>query len=153
MFVVGILVILIGISWVAGSKILRKSAAAQTKAELKMLHAAVEAYKVRWGSYPTGTSTPASLNFVQYLSKVAPDSQYSGAKRPMFADFRASGMNLSTDTYDNTSSPDATTASDPYDQDYLYVLDGDTFYIYSIGLDGQDDNGSDDDIRSDQLNE
>jgi len=53
MFVVGILVILIGIGWVAGAKILRKSADTQINAELKMIQTAIDIYKTDKGFYPS----------------------------------------------------------------------------------------------------
>jgi Tfp pilus assembly protein PilE len=135
MFVVGILVILIGISWVAGNKILRKSAENQTKAEVTMIHKACEAYNVRFDGLPSTSDT--TVNFINYLSKVRPGSTtYSGTKRPMFVDFRKSNINLDNDSYDAISGG-ATIASDPYDQEYKYVYNSGAFYIYSAGVDGQ----------------
>lgn len=52
MFVVTILVILIGIGMVAGSKIMRKSADTQINSELKMIQSAIEVYKVKNQVYP-----------------------------------------------------------------------------------------------------
>ena len=171
MFVIAILIIITGIGFVASGKIFRDTAKAQAKAELKMLHAAVKAYKARYGFFPnapnTGTSNYSSdLNFVEWLSKVPPDNaDYTGDKRDMFAPFRASAINLDTDNYDSSyrgngnSTPPTTTATDPYENTYKYYLqvnnstnyEDDTFYILSEGLDAV--LGGGDDLRSDQLNE
>ncbi|MCM8538813.1 MAG: hypothetical protein NE328_00910 [Lentisphaeraceae bacterium] len=138
MFVVAILVILIGISWVAGTKVLRNQAKQKTKAEITMLVAAVKQYKDRFGSFP---DVQGPLNFAEYLSKVQPNSGWSG-KRPMFVDFKKNNINISPDpdpvTYDNDNAG-TTTVQDPYEQDYIYVHDPsleETFLIYSSGLDG-----------------
>jgi hypothetical protein len=155
MFVVTILVILIGISWVAGSKILRKSAEAQTKAEVTMLYKACVVYKAHFGSYPVETTFDADMDFVEHLSKIPPETDpndYSGSKRPMLIDFRKANMNISpNDSYDSFGA-DGYTASDPYDQAYQYNYNTTTkkLYIYSKGLDTAE---STDDVRSDKLNE
>ena len=51
MFVIAILVVLIAISWVAGTKVLRGQTEAKTKAEITLLMSAIEQYKVRFGHY------------------------------------------------------------------------------------------------------
>lgn len=52
MFTVGILVILISIGLVAGSKVMRSSADKQIKSEIKMIESALNLYKVEWKEYP-----------------------------------------------------------------------------------------------------
>tara|TARA_R100000808_G_C2108921_1_gene123652 strand:+ start:49 stop:420 length:372 start_codon:yes stop_codon:yes gene_type:complete len=44
MFCVGILIILIGIGWINGAKVLRKSADTQIKAEIKQISALIRVY-------------------------------------------------------------------------------------------------------------
>jgi type II secretory pathway pseudopilin PulG len=124
MFVIAILVILIGISWVAGTKVLRKQTQQKTKAEITLLVSAVKQYKERWGSYP-GTSTASALDFADYLSKVSPSAGWVG-ERPMFIDFKKSDM-----------IEDGGTVSDPYENEYMFQLstDENSFIIYSKGLD------------------
>ena len=158
MFAVGILVILIGISWVFSKGAFDGVNRTQIKGELLMLKAAVEAYKVDHGVYPyadSGSDFSGDLNFVEYLSKVKPNDNYSGSKRPMYE--RMKELNLSNkDTFDNTANPGQSTARDPYDQAYQYVLElngpgslDDRFYIYSLAKNAS---SADDDLRSDQLN-
>lgn len=165
MFVVAILVILIGISWVAGTKVLRSQAKSKTKAEITMLVAAVKQYKDRFGAYPPNDTSenPYPLSFGQYLSKVKPDGSWTG-KRPMFIDFKKHNINVGNDDYDATSAS-TTKVYDPYENTYLYYYNStdDTFAIWSVGLDGDDDSFDDysgsgdssygDDVRSDNLNE
>jgi len=150
MFVVGILVILIGISWVAGTKVLRKQAKSKTKAEITMLVAAVKQYKDRHGEYPPEASNDA-LDFGAYLSKVLPGSGWTG-KRPMFIDFKKHNINISNDDFDNANATSGT-VQDPYEQNYLYTLNttDNTFKIWSTGLDGTNDSGAGDDVSSDNL--
>lgn len=154
MFVVAILVILIGISWVAGTKVLRSQAKSKTKAEITMLVAAVKQYKDRYGSHPkAGADYDGSLNFGEYLSKVQPNSGWSG-KRPMFVDFKKHNINyICTSGEFDDDNAGATTIKDPYENDYIMVYDNteDTFYIYSVGLDG--DPNTADDVRSDNLSD
>ena len=57
MFVVGILVILIGIGGSAANKALRKQADMQIKSELKMIQSALAIYKNRYEFYPPMTDT------------------------------------------------------------------------------------------------
>ena len=52
MFTVGILVILISIGLVAGSKVMRSSADKQIKSEIEMIESALKLYKVEWKEYP-----------------------------------------------------------------------------------------------------
>ena len=154
MFVVGILVILIGISWVAGTKVLRKQAKSKTKAEITMLVAAVKQYKDRFGSLPVTSTSARNLDFGQYFSKVQPDGSWlnndgSPGKRPMFIDFKKHNINISNDNFDG-SSAGTTEVQDPYEVPYRYqtFTDG-TFKIWSRGLDGNDGGG--DDVSSDNL--
>ena len=153
MMIVGILCILISISWVAGTTIIRKSALAQTKAELKMLHNACEMYKARYGLYPV--LEDSEVNFAQHLSKVPSGSTgYSADRRPMFIDFRAARINISNNEYDAITASE-TIVSDPYDQAYEYIYNStdNTFFIYSEGLTSTGGFTDDDDVRSDKLNE
>lgn len=136
MFVVAILVILIGISWVAGTKVLRSQAKSKTKAEITMLVSAVKQYRDRHGMYP---EVKGALNFAQYLSKVLPNSGWTG-KRPMYIDYKKNNINTDIDTYDDANAGN-TLVMDPYEQDYIYVYDSTedgTFLIYSAGLDGDE---------------
>lgn len=150
MFVVGILVVLIGISWVAGTKVLRKQAKSKTKAEITMLVSAVKQYKDRFGSLPVTSTTKQEMNFGQYLSKVLPGSGWTG-KRPMFVDFKKHNINVSNDNFDDAGAG-TTKVQDPYEQVYMYKAESDgTFKIWSTGLDGSDNNGSGDDVSSDNL--
>ena len=59
-------------------------------------------------------------------------------------------MILTSDSYDDVNGPQ-TTALDPFDQAYVYVYEKatDSFYIYSLGIDGVAD--TDDDLRSDKV--
>jgi type II secretory pathway pseudopilin PulG len=66
MFVVGIFVILISISMVAGSKVLRDSVNKQMKSELKMIESALKVYKTQWGEYPP-LNDPDKLDCAEYL--------------------------------------------------------------------------------------
>ena len=137
MFVVAILVILIGISWVAGTKVLRGQAESKTKAEIKMLVSAMHQYKDRFGSFPDVKGT---LNFGEYLSKVQPNTTgwTSGKPRPMFIDYTKNNINVSNTAYDDPNATE-TIILDPYELEYVYIFDStedDTFLIYSAGLDG-----------------
>lgn len=159
MFVVAILVILIGISWVAGTKVLRSQAKSKTKAEITMLVAAVKQYKDRYGNYPELSGNTVAFNFGQCLSKVLPDGSWldndgNPGKRPMFIDFTKHNINIDNTDY-AASSAGATIVSDPYENAYQWKYDttNDTFKIWSVGLDGDDDDGAGDDVSSDNLNE
>ena len=49
LLVISVLVIIISISWVAGTNVMRKQTEAKTKAEILLLSNAVKQYKTRWG--------------------------------------------------------------------------------------------------------
>lgn len=150
MFVVGILVILIGIGGVAGNKILRKTAETKCKAEIKMLCAAVNQYKTRWGQYPE-QSSGTSLDFAEHLSKVK-RVDYTGPMpiptRPMYIDFRSCDIAVDNSEYALINA-DPTTVLDPYEIGYFYLTNvhdhvascsasckiPESFFIYSVGLD------------------
>ena len=144
MFVIAILVVLIAISWVAGTKVLRGQTEAKTKAEITLLMSAIEQYKVRFGHYFQQSSN-TSLNFAEYLSKVLPtQSGWTGSKRPMFIDFKSSDILTDpTDGYDDASGAASTTVNDPYENAYIYLastsVDANgnplSYLIYSKGLD------------------
>ena len=130
---------------------LRKQAAEQTKSEIKLLKSAVESYKAHYGFYPYSQSDyNGSFNFVEQLSSVpVNDKEFKGGKRPMFADFSGSTINFSADDFELPTAVE-TIANDPYDCPYFYVYSKvtDSFYIYSPGLDGE--NETEDDVRSDE---
>lgn len=146
MFVVAILVILVGISWVAGTKVLRGQTEAKTKAEITLLINAIEQYKTRWGSYPyafgaTPSDRIGDLDFAHLLSKVLPDSGWSG-KRPMYVNYDSSDIIVDNNYDDNGGSIDVTSlikVYDPYENAYKYAYDADTdtYIVYSAGLDGE----------------
>jgi hypothetical protein len=143
--------ILFGISSIPSGATCRNHALMNTKAELVMLHKAVASYQARFGVYPYSKDYHGDFNFVEQLSKVPVGSKgYSGKKRPMLIAFRRSNMNLTTDDYDDLNGPQ-TTVLDPYDQAYVFVYEKitDSFYVYSIGVDGVA--GTDDDVRSDKI--
>jgi len=163
MFVIAIVVVLMGISWVAGTKVLRAQVKAKTKAEITLISAAVTQYKTRWGSYPNEAAY-RDVDFTDYLSKVKPNSGWTGA-RPMYIDFKAAdiirayrisnnlGLQVEGDngntkvTYSPNDSGDY--LLDPYENPYLYFTDDDAngnpirFTIVSIGADGKMDWPSD----------
>ncbi|MCM8533785.1 MAG: type II secretion system GspH family protein [Lentisphaeraceae bacterium] len=165
LFVIAILVILIGISWVAGTKVLRNQTEKKTKAEILLLNHAVKQYKDRFGELPATSSK--QIDFAAYLSKVKPGSGWSG-KRPMYIDFQKadffvgpSSGNIDYTEVDKANPAAAVYALDPYENPYYINVDAATgkFFIYSYGLDGQDDGGQYskdsslglDDISSDNL--
>lgn len=129
LFVVTILIILIGIGMVSAGKLIRSSADTQIKAEIKMIQSAVEAYKVRWGDYPTSTAN--QVDFAQYLSKVSPHVVYvtdtnAPRQRKMLIDLKVfNGDNIKnagyTQSYHGASIP-SVTLRDPYDNVYNYVI-------------------------------
>lgn len=160
MFVIAILVILVGISWVAGTKVLRGQTEAKTKAEITLLINAIEQYKTRWGGYPNSfsqgnnSSTTYSIDFGEYLSKVLPGSGWSGSKRPMYIDYDSVDILVSNSNYADPSA-NSTTVQDPYENAYQYVLTIDaqgaqSIVISSAGLDG-DHGTTDDNIYSNDL--
>lgn len=126
MFVVGILVILIGISWTAGVKVLRQQAKAKTKAEISILNSACEQYKNRFGQYPDTTGNLIDFNFNHHLSDVSYEerSQYIGT-RPMYIDCKKHNIHLSGNI-----------VLDPYEQPYKYKFEDHKIKIWSLGLDG-----------------
>lgn len=155
LFVIAILVILIGISWVAGTKVLRNQTEKKTKAEILLLSHAVKQYKDRWGSYPHAfagnNKAAAGLDFAHLLSKVLPDTGWSSEKRPMFIDYKQADFFVGTwsgtaatidyskvDHSSDCSITDQIYAFDPYENPYMYAYykDTDSFIIYSKGLDG-----------------
>ena len=147
MFVVGVLVILISISWTVGTKVIRAQTDQKTRAEIKMLVEAVELYKIRYGSYPANdtSESPHPLSFAETLSNTRADGSWSG-KRPMYIDYKKADLKVSNDNYD-ASSATSTRALDPYGNTYLYYHDSvnDRFYIWSVGRDEAD--SSSDDFR------
>ena len=130
-FTVTILIILIGIGMATGSKIMRKSAEVQINAELKMIQAAVQAYKTRWGDYPTSAAN--KVDFAQYLSNVSPHVNYvtdanKPRKRKMYIDFKLSnfnGTNIDNAGYTKSfhgSSIPSVTLMNPYEEAYIYII-------------------------------
>jgi len=127
MFVVAILVILIGIGFVAGTKTLRKQAEIKTKAEIKMLVSACHQYKDRYGAFPDITGNIIEFNFCEHLSKIPVTPGFSGDRR-FFIDFKAHNINLEN-----------WIAQDPYEQPYKYQYKDNIIKVWSIGLDSVDD--------------
>jgi len=136
MFCVAILVILLGISWVAGTKVLRNQAETKTKAEIKMLMSACRQYKDMYIYYPIDEGTESDVNFLQWLSPVKYDNQhlYDG-QIPMFIDYDKNNINY-----------EGNEIKDPYEQTYQCKLENGVFSIWSVGLDGQ--NKTEDDVSS-----
>ncbi len=128
MFSVAILVILISIGFVAGTKVLRSQANTKTRAEIKMIRSACIQYKDRYNSFPSLSETDIDINFGEFLSKVPPNSGFIGS-RPMYIDYKRHNINY-----------DSGTISDPYENPYQYKYDKDknTILIWSIGLDESD---------------
>lgn len=161
LFVIGILVILVGISWVAGTKVLRSQTKAKTKAEIILLVGAIEQYKTRWGGYPhswAGNTYDGELDFGEYLSKVLPDGNWKDASnnnidRPMLIDYDKEDILVDNSDYaDNNASE--TNVQDPYENTYWYVLENNPVKIrvYSAGLDGEYNAPDDEDnVSSDDL--
>ena len=73
MFVVGILVILIGIGGSAANKVLRKQADIQIKAEIKLIQSALAIYKNRYDFYPPMTDTEI-ITCSEYLRQIEVES-------------------------------------------------------------------------------
>ena len=163
LFVVAVLVIIISISWVAGTNVIRKQTVSKTKAEILMLTNAIKQYNTRWGYFPSTIGTGTTLNFANYLSNVLPNSGWTG-KRPMYVDFGAADIMISDVNLDDEDNTGPVTVSDPYEQPYIYKVNPSTqsFIIYSLGLDAADNSSgagttaspyvtSGDDIGSDDL--
>lgn len=146
MFVVGILIILIGISMMASNKIIRKSAESQTKAEIKMIKSAIDAYKIRWGAYPKSKND--RVDFIEWLSNVSPYQYDSGSGgrliREMYINARQANMNVTNKDY-FMSGVHGVSAKDPYENYYLYSSSGNSFVVYSVGIDGKE--GTADDVK------
>lgn len=147
LFVIGILVILVGISWVAGTKVLRSQTKNKTKAEIMLLSGAIEQYRQRFGHYPPQAGN-TTLNFGEYLSKVLPNGQWtdasgSSADRPMLVDFDKEDIIVDNSSY-AAHDADTTIVMDPYENEYMYLLSNNStsFLIYSKGLDGEHGSGS-----------
>ena len=164
MITIGILVVLMSISWVAGGKVLKSTKIKQMKAEISMLVTAVEQYKTRWGAYPfTSTGGVSSgesaltFDFGEKLSSVAVGAGYT-TDRPMYIDFLKQNIYVDNEEFADTDAT-ATEVEDPYENPYQYKYDDTTneFIIYSVGLDGGDDHGvynpgnDEDDISSNNL--
>jgi len=171
LFIIGILVILMSISWVAGSKVILGTKKQQTKAEITMLFNAVKAYKARYSAYPwenqasaapTAGGAAVTFTYGHQLSKAPHESDgnynatatgvaasaYNG-NRPMYIDYTPHGFNVSNDNYKTTGGA-ACTVKDPYEQAYQLKIDADgKFTIFSPGVDGTA--GTDDDITSNSL--
>ena len=157
MITIGILIILMAVSWVAGSKVLRGTKVKQTKADLVMLVNAVEQYKDRWGEYPFTNGNGQYFKFGEKLSPVKVGANYNGT-RPMFIDYQKHSMESAINVGDeadpefenysdyNIQNPESTYILDPYKNAYRYDYDSstETYTIYSDGLDG-------DEVSSDDL--
>ena len=89
MFVITVLVILISISWINGTKVIDKQIDRKMKAEIATLVKVIELYKIRYGAYPPN-DTPGvaqALNFAEKLSSSKPGSGWIG-KREMYINFK-----------------------------------------------------------------
>ena len=144
MITIGILIILMSISWVAGNKVLKSVKTKQMRVDISMLVTAVEQYKDRWGDYPFTHGRTRPFNFANKLSSVSVyDKKYKGA-RPMFIDYTKQNMKVENNTI-----------QDPYKIPYRYHYDNSTqtYTIYSVGFDGKDKdrNTRKDNITSDDL--
>ena len=152
LFVIAILVILIGISWVAGTKVLRNQTEKKTKAEIFLLTNAVKQYKDRFGEFPATSDT--EVKFAAYLSKVQPNTAGWSGKRPMFIDYKqadffvgtksGSSYTIDYDEVDENTVNDDIYALDPYENPYFFRVNTTTnsFIIYSAGLDGNAESAS-----------
>lgn len=133
MFSVGILVILLSISWIAGNKALKSQAKKKIGAEIVAIESAINQYKDRFGSLPF--TSDCVVDFGQYLSPVLPNGKYKDENnkplnRPMFLDFKAMDLSVDNPKY-SESSATKTTLLDPYDQPYkIKIVDG-IFKVYS----------------------
>lgn len=131
MFVVAILVILIGIGFVAGTKTLRSQAKTKTKAEIKILETACHQYMDRYSNFPDISGKEIEFNFCEYLAKIPPIAEYTG-DRYFFIDFKRDNINLKN-----------WTAQDPYEQPYMYKYVNGIIKIWSVGLDGVNNTADD----------
>lgn len=148
MFVVAVLVILIGISWVAGAKVLRNQTVSKTKAEIKIIRSAIMQYSERHNNsippYSDGYSGP--FDIAEWLSAVSPQATWKDAEqinhipRKMFIEAHRHNIKVTVPDYDWTIPSGKTISNckiqDPYEQDYIYRRTGNTFKIISPGLDG-----------------
>ena len=145
LFVVTILVILIGLSWVDGSKAVKKQVDRKTKAEITALVTAVENYYIRYGTYPPNdtSTTPHPFSFAETLSDAQPGLGFEG-KREMYIDFKKNGINITNENYADSDAT-ATTVLDPFEIPYYYFHDevNNKFYIWSVGADGVDSSSDD----------
>jgi type II secretory pathway pseudopilin PulG len=125
LFVILILIILIGISWVAGAKVIRSQNKTKMKAEVAIIESAIRQYKERYNSYPF--SDTQLVNFAEKLSDVPLGAGWEGTVRPMFIDYRSNDMYTSNNNYDSNdaSAATGTILLDPYEIPYqvLVVLD------------------------------
>lgn len=153
-FVIGILVILISISWVNGSKTIKTVSTKQVQAEILLIRTALRSYETRWGDFPQSTSD--LVDFGEYLSSISPHEDYvNPANKPlpreMYIDLKSSNINAENkDCYAYTKSKHGAVIpkviiQDPYEQPYVYKVSGNTFEVISVGLDGT--LGTDDDIQ------
>jgi type II secretory pathway pseudopilin PulG len=133
LFVITILVILISIGFVAGTKVLRKQAKAKTQAEIKILESACYQYKDRYGKFPDISGNKIEFNFCKHLAKIPVTPSFDG-DRYFYIDFKRHNINLS-----------GWTAQDPYEQPYMYKYADNKIKIWSVGL---DPNNPSDDISN-----
>ena len=122
LFTIMILIILIGIAWTAGAKVIRSQNNTKIKAEIVMIESAIIEYKERYGNYPFEDTQ--LVNFAEKLSPVPLDAGWEGTFRPMFIDFKSNNMYTNNDDYDSND-PDkatATTLLDPYEMPYEVIV-------------------------------
>ncbi len=143
MFVVAVLVILIGISWVAGSTVLDNQTKNKTKAEIALIMSAVRQYNERFpGSYPWGSESTNrktanadgwAMEYLDWGHRLSPvrseeAGNYNGT-RPMFIDF----------TKNNIDYRSSGEIFDPYGKKYHYYYDASTklYSVWSAGKNQQ----------------
>ena len=133
LFTVSILIILIGISWVSSTKVLRAQTAVKRNAEIVIIKAAIEQHKLRFGNYPE--QGPAQtvdgeqvryLHFALELSDWVMEFDYNGDGSINAADYRHESrvlnineLVISQDKY----------ILDPYEEKYQYYLDNNKFEV------------------------
>jgi len=141
LFVIFILIILIGISWIASNSVMRASKNKQTKSELATIETALESYHMRHNEYPD----PEEFTWRIWIDDQGNKHEES---------YPAVPQNLSdgVDQYINYKRSNITTAQgkfnrvicDPYEMGYYYEKVGDGYKLFSHGLDGPGGDEEDD---------
>ena len=124
MFVISVLIILIGIGLSAGTKVLRAQVAAQRKAEVVVIRAAIESFKLRYGHLPDEAT--GDIDWAYKLSDYEWDHDYNNDGNINGDDYKHKMriMNLVELNHDYYS------ILDPYEEKYQYEkLTDNTFEI------------------------